>query len=325
VAKSATRRGIVLGGGGILGGAWAVGALHALEEARGFDVREVDAIVGTSAGSVLAALLGAGVSVDQLVAHQRGESIGTGPLAGYLWDYESATGGSRPSMPRLRGPGSVRLMASSLRRGRQLPPTAVLSAFLPVGAGSLERVGHLIDAVTPWGHWSPHAQLWVVAMDYHTGDRIVFGRDDAPAASLSEAVMASCAIPGWFEPIEIGGRTYVDGGAWSATSVDVLAELELDEVYVVAPMVSFETDDPTSLLGRLERRWRGSVTRRCLSEADRLEMGGTAVTILGPGPDDLEAIGGNVMEAQRRLSVLETSVRTTRETLARGGGLASTG
>ncbi len=325
MGASKPRRGVVLGGGGILGGAWAVGALQALQEARGFDVREADAIVGTSAGSVLAALIGAGVSVDQLVAHQRGETITSGPLAGYLWDYESATGGSRPSMPRLRGPGSVRLMASSLRRGLRLPPTAVLSAFLPVGAGSLERVGHLIDAVTPWGHWSPHQRLWVVAMDYHTGDRVVFGRQDAPAVALSDAVMASCAIPGWFEPIEIDGRTYVDGGAWSATSADVLRDLDLDAVYVVAPMVSFETDDPTSLLGRLERRWRGSVTRRCLSEADRLELGGTAVTILGPGPDDLEAIGGNVMEAGRRLRVLETSVRTTRETLAQGGGLAPTG
>jgi len=325
VPGDAVRRGIVLGGGGILGGAWAVGALQALQEARGFDAREVDAIVGTSAGSVLAALLGAGVSVDQLVAHQRGESITGGPLAGYLWDYETATGGPRPSMPRLRGPGSVRLMASSLRRGLRMPPTAVLSAFLPVGAGSLERVGHLIDAVTPWGHWSPHGRLWVVAMDYDTGERVVFGRADAPNASLSEAVMASCAIPGWFEPIEIGGRTYVDGGAWSATSVDVLRGLDLDEVYVVAPMVSFETDEPESLLGRLERRWRGSVTRRCLHEADHLEVGGTTVTILGPGPVDLEAIGGNVMAAGRRLSVLETAVRTTRETLSRGAGLAETG
>lgn len=323
MGDTSVRRGIVLGGGGILGGAWAVGALQALEQVRGFDVRRADAIVGTSAGSVLAALLGAGVSVDELAAHQRGEAISTGPLAGYVWDYETATGGPRPSLPRLRGPGSVRLMASSLRRGLRMPPSAVLSAFLPIGAGSLERVGHLIDAVTPWGQWSPHQQLWVVAMDYHSGERVVFGRGDAPQVGLSEAVMASCAIPGWFEPVDIDGRTYVDGGAWSATSVDVLRGLDLDEVYVIAPMVSFETDEPASVLARLERRWRVNVTRRCLHEADRLEMGGTAVTILGPGPEDLEAIGGNVMAAGRRLGVLETAVRTTRDTLS--GGLAATG
>ena len=326
-ASSPPRRGLVLGGGGVLGAAWAVGALQAIEEVHGIDPREFDVIVGTSAGSVLGALVGAGVSIEALRDHQRGAPITEGPLAGYLWDYETATGGRRPSMPRLRGPGSVRLMASSLRHGLKMPPTAVLSAFMPVGNGSLERVGHLIDAITPFGEWSPHQALWIVAMDYEAGHRVVFGRDDAPPAPLADAVMASCAIPGWFEPVSIDSRTYVDGGAWSATSADVLAGQGLDEVYVVAPMVSFETDEPDSLLSRLERRWRGSVTRRCASEVEELRETGAAVTVLGPGREDLEAMGGNIMDGRRRLEVLETSLRTSRVALERGGSgrLADTG
>lgn len=325
--RPSARRGLVLGGGGVLGGAWAVGALEAIEEVRGIDPRDFDIIVGTSAGSVLGALVAAGVSIEALRDHQRGAPITEGPLAGYLWDYETATGGRRPSMPRLRGPGSVRLMASSLRHGLKMPPTAVLSAFVPVGNGSLERVGHLIDAITPFGEWSPHPSLWVVAMDYEAGHRVVFGRDDAPDASLADAVMASCAIPGWFEPVTIDGRTYVDGGAWSATSADVLAGQGLDEVYVVAPMVSFETDEPDSLLSRLERRWRGSVTRRCEGEVAELRDLGVRVTVLGPGREDLEAMGGNIMDGRRRLDVLETSLRTSRVALERGGSgrLADTG
>ena len=326
-ASSPPRRGLVLGGGGVLGAAWAVGALQAIEEVHGIDPREFDVIVGTSAGSVLGALVGAGVSIEALRDHQRGAPITEGPLAGYLWDYETATGGRRPSMPRLRGPGSVRLMASSLRHGLKMPPTAVLSAFMPVGNGSLERVGHLIDAITPFGEWSPHQALWIVAMDYEAGHRVVFGRADAPPAPLADAVMASCAIPGWFEPVSIDSRTYVDGGAWSATSADVLAGQGLDEVYVVAPMVSFETDEPDSLLSRLERRWRGSVTRRCASEVEELRETGAAVTVLGPGREDLEAMGGNIMDGRRRLEVLETSLRTSRVALERGGSgrLADTG
>ena len=326
-ASSPPRRGLVLGGGGVLGAAWAVGALQAIEEVHGIDPREFDVIVGTSAGSVLSALVGAGVSIEALRDHQRGAPITEGPLAGYLWDYETATGGRRPSMPRLRGPGSVRLMASSLRHGLKMPPTAVLSAFMPVGNGSLERVGHLIDAITPFGEWSPHQALWIVAMDYEAGHRVVFGRADAPPAPLADAVMASCAIPGWFEPVSIDSRTYVDGGAWSATSADVLAGQGLDEVYVVAPMVSFETDEPDSLLSRLERRWRGSVTRRCASEVEELREAGAAVTVLGPGREDLEAMGGNIMDGRRRLEVLETSLRTSRVALERGGSgrLADTG
>ena len=325
--RSTPRRGLVLGGGGVLGGAWAVGALEAIEQVHGIDPRSFDVIVGTSAGSVLSSLLGAGVSIEALRDHQRGQPIGEGPLAGYLWDYETATGGRRPALPRLRGPGSVRLMASSLRHGWKMPPTAVLSAFLPIGNGSLERVGHLIDAVTPYGEWSPHGNLWIVALDYEAGHRVVFGRADAPRVALSDAVMASCAIPGWFEPVSIDGRTYIDGGAWSATSADVLVGHDLDEVFVVAPMVSFETDEPESFLTRLERRWRGSVTRRCESEVEELRADGATVTVLGPGREDLEAMGGNIMDGRRRLEVLETSLRTSRMALERGGSgrLADTG
>jgi NTE family protein len=324
---TSVRRGLVLGGGGVLGSAWAVGALEAIREVHGIDPGDFDVIVGTSAGSVLGALIGAGVSTRSLRDHQRGMQISDGPLAGYLWDYETATGGHRPSLPRLRGPGSVRLIASSLRHGLKMPPTAVLSAFLPVGNGSLDRVGHLIDAVTPYGHWSPHPALWIVALDYDSGRRVAFGRHDAPTVALSEAVMASCAIPGWFEPVAIDGRTYIDGGAWSATSADVLATEGLDEVFVVAPMVSFGRDEPESVWTRLERRWRESVTRRCLSEVEELQAAGAQVTILGPGREDLEVMGGNIMDGRRRLDVLETSLRTSRVALEHGGSgrLADTG
>ena len=327
--KKATtpRRALVLGGGGVLGGAWAVGALSALEETHGFDPRECDVIVGTSAGSVLGALLAAGVSVSELRDHQYGQQLMSGPLAGYSWDYESATGGSRPSMPKLLGPGSLRLIASSVRNIGRYPPTTVLSAFLPVGSGSLERVGHLIDAITPMDAWSPHPDLRIVAVDYHSGERVVFGTHDAPQASLSSAVMASCAIPGWFEPIRIDGRPYIDGGAWSATSVDVLAGSDLDEVYVIAPMMSFDADDPDNFFTRLERQWRQRVTRRCLDEVGLVESEGVRVMVVGPGREDLVAMGGNIMETSRRLAVLETSLRTSRIAWSQGGspGLAHTG
>lgn len=308
---SSPRFGLVLGGGGILGGTWAVGALLALQQARGITFTELDALVGTSAGSVLAALLGAGVTPEQLRQHYNSEKVDSGPLAGYAWDPNRATGGSRPGRPRLLGPGSARLIGTSLLRPGQLPATAVLSGFLPEGTRSLERVGHLIEAVTPMGEWSEHPGVWVVAMDYETGKRVVFGRPGAPVAPLADAVMASCAIPGWFAPVHIGGRTYVDGGAISATSVDVLAHAGLDEVFVVAPMVSFEMDRPRSITARLERRWREQVTSTCRKEAALLRAAGTHVTVLGPGPEDLAAIGANLMDASRRRHVLETSLRTS--------------
>ncbi len=316
----APRRGLVLGGGGVLGAAWMVGALTALEEVHGFDPRGCEVIVGTSAGSVLTALLGCGVSVDQLRRHQRGEPIVDGPLAGYTFDYERATGSPRPGLPRLLGPGSAQLIGSSLRRLRRMPPTAVLAGWLPEGRGSLAEVGGLVEAAMPRASatgdpWAPRPGVWTVAMDYTTGRRVVFGRAGDPSGSLPQAVMASCSIPAWFAPVEIHGRRYVDGGACSATSADVLAGLDLDEVYVLAPMVSYHVDRPGPVVERLERRWRGSVTRRCLYEADKVRRSGTAVTVIGPGPDDLQAMGVNVMNASRRTLVLQTSMATSRAAL----------
>lgn len=309
------RRGLVLGGGGVLGAAWTVGALSALRDVHGVDPRECDVIVGTSAGSVLTALLGAGVSVDEMLEHQRGHPISDGPLAGFSFDYAKATGGSRPKRPKLLGPGSARLIGTSLRRARRMPPTAVLSGFLPTGTGSLARIGHLVDAITPMDEWSPHPNVWIVALDYDDGKRVAFGRPGAPTAPLSNAVMASCAIPAWFRPVRINGRDYVDGGTWSATNADLVAGHGLDELYVLAPMVSFHLDRPQHLLTRLERRWRLQVTKRCLKEADKVRANGAAVTVVGPGPEDLEVMGGNVMDLPRRIQVLETSLRTSVQSL----------
>lgn len=305
------RRGIVLGGGGVLGGTWAIGALMRMEEAFGFRVSEADVIVGTSAGSVLAALLGSGVTVEQLRQHYSAETVTDGPLAGYDFDPVRATGGHRPSMPRLLGPGSPRLIGSTLRRLGSVPATTVLSGFMPEGTRSLERVGHLIDAVTPMGQWSHHPGVWIVAMDYADGKRVVFGRPGSPVVPLSDAVMASCSIPGWFAPVVIKGHTYVDGGAVSATSIDVVAHAGLDEVYVVAPMVSFATDRPTGVTHRLERRWREEVTKAALREAEAVKASGIPVRMVGPGPEDLVAIGANLMDGTRIRFVLETSLRTS--------------
>ncbi|WP_234379488.1 patatin-like phospholipase family protein, partial [Streptomyces caniscabiei] len=60
-------RGLVLGCGGTLGAAWTIAALHALRRATDFDPREADVLVGTSAGAEVAALLGAGVDVEELL------------------------------------------------------------------------------------------------------------------------------------------------------------------------------------------------------------------------------------------------------------------
>ena len=65
------RRALVLGCGGVAGGAWSIAALHNLEQQLDWDARDADILIGTSAGAVLATLLGSGISVDQLLACQQ--------------------------------------------------------------------------------------------------------------------------------------------------------------------------------------------------------------------------------------------------------------
>ncbi|HYT11001.1 MAG TPA: patatin-like phospholipase family protein [Mycobacteriales bacterium] len=323
------RRGLVLGAGGVLGFAWMVGALSALEAEEGFDARDVEVCVGTSAGSILAALLGCGVGVDAVLRHQRGIALPGDPSIG--WDYDRDSGGAVPPRPGF-GLGSPDLLRRVARHPRRVPPLAALSAVLPRGRGTLEPVGRMVDGISRallgggpagvrdiHGPWPVRPRTWIVAMDYDGGRRIPFGRSGAPPARLSEAVTASCAIPGWYAPVVIGGRRYVDGGTCSPTSLDLLAGLGLDEVHVLAPMASFAYDRPRSPVARAERRWRRAVTRRVLAEAAKVRASGTDVTLLGPGPDDLHAMGANLMDHRRRTAVLATSLRTSPEALRRVG------
>jgi NTE family protein len=314
-----TRTGVVLGAGGVLGAAWTIGALAALREQRGWEPRDAEVLVGTSAGSVLASFLGCGIGVDVLLDHQRGIVHPDAPDITY--DPDTDAGGARPPLPR-PGIGSPRGVLSTAMRPWRVTPMGALSSVLPQGRGSLEPVGELVDAVCPRGAWAAHPQTWIVAMDYDSGRRVVFGRDGAPHAGLRDAVRSSCAIPGWYAPVRIGGRRYVDGGACSPTSLDLFAGLGLDEVVVLSPMTSLSYDQPSTVAGRIERRFRRLVTKRLVGEAKKVAATGTRVTLLGPGAEDLTAIGANMMDASRRREVLATSLRTSSAALS---SLATTG
>ncbi len=318
---SGRTRGVVLGAGGVLGAAWTIGALTALQDHHDWDPRNADVLLGTSAGSVLAAFLGCGVGVDVLLDHQRG--IVSAETPDLRYDLDRDPGGSRPPLPR-PGVGSARGMLATALQPWKVTPMGALATVLPKGRGSLAPIGRLVDAVCPPGAWAAHPQTWVVAMDHDSGRRVCFGRDGAPHAGLSDAVMASCAIPGWYTPIAIGGRRYVDGGTCSPTSLDLVSSLGLDEVVVLSPSTSLSYDRPSTVGGRVERRIRRLATRRLLHEAQKVAATGTRVTLLGPGAEDLAGMGANLMDARRRQQVLETSVRTSLASL-RSSSLSATG
>lgn len=303
---SSPRRGLVLGAGGVLGAAWMIGALCALEEETGIDATKVDAILGTSAGSVVAALLAAGVSPNEQRAHQRGEAL-EGPLAEVEFDY--ALGG-RPPAP-WPGVGSARLLAAIVRDRRLLSAPVVLAGLVPRGRGSVQALAQLIEQILP--AWPRRPLLQTVAMDYDAGQRVALGPPDRNGVVLpAQAVAASCAIPGWFAPVEIDGRVYVDGGTTSIASADLIAGHRLDEVYVVAPLAWLASPNSMGPSLWMLQHWRRALTRQLNREVDVLRAEGTRVTIIAPSAEDLVALGTNPMDEHRRLEVLETSLRTSR-------------
>jgi len=178
----------------VLGAAWMVGAVTALEQVHGLDVREFDELVGTSAGSVLASLLAAGVSIADLRTHQLGGRLTTGPLADLEWDHDTATGGERPPTPKVEFAVSG-VLRKGFKHWRQLPPTAKISSFMPIGQGSIDRVGDLVRHVVPRG-WVPRRGLTVVAFDIDSATRTAFGRPDAPPKELPPGMLRACLIGG---------------------------------------------------------------------------------------------------------------------------------
>ena len=313
-ARHRPRRALVLGAGGVLGAAWMTGALSAAQDVLQAPLGDVDLMLGTSAGSVLVAALRCGVSIDEMVAHQRGEPIGA------LAEIGEVNGGPWPRPPRLKF-GSPRLMASALRAPHRIHPTVTASAWLPVGREShagLHSMVHLLHSRAAAGatapHWVKGGQTWVVAVDYDTGERVVFGRPGAPPARLADAVVASCSVPGWYEPVLIDGRRYVDGGVRSATSLGLVARERIDEVCVLAPMASLVADRRYAPHLRIERRVRQLFTFVLLRDVKALRAAGIKVTVLTPGPEDLAVMGVNLMDPRRRQAVLETSLRTSSST-----------
>ena len=314
--------GLVLGAGGVLGGAWLVGALDALAAETGWDPGSADHIVGTSAGSMVGGLLACGIPPWFMLAHSLGEDFGPiRAVQGAEPDEDDRSGGSVYRLHRRTpaiGPGSWKLALGSLARPYRYAPAAVLAGWIPKGLVSTEPLKATMRRACPEG-WAPHPGFWAVACDYATGRRVTFGRGDAPAATLPDGVAASCAIPGFYHPVTVDGREYVDGGLRSSSNLDVLADSGCELVICLNPMSSLHVAQPRTLGERAAMAMRSAAGRRLGSEARRLREQGIEVVLLQPTVHDLDAMGTNLMSSKRRPEVLERGRRSVIEHLRESG------
>jgi NTE family protein len=302
---------VVLGAGGWVGHAFHAGVLGALSEELGWDAGRADLLVGTSAGSLVAALLRAGMPAADLDRRARGEALS--PMGAQV----AARAGLGPPRARASRQRPVGAMASParLRRALQMPWTArpgtVVAAMLPAGRIPTDTIGMPFDALYG-GRW-PSQPMWIVAVDLDTGRRTVFGRLGSPAATPAEAVQASCAIPAYFEPTQIGGARYVDGGVHSTTNADVVAVERPDLVIVSAPMSAARGAARLGLDLPIRQIARLSLAR----EVAALRRLGIDVVTFQPTAPDLEVMNGDALDPAK-LAPVSTRVRaTTRQRLAR--------
>jgi len=312
------RIGLVLGAGGVLGGAWLTGALHAIARETGWDPGSSDYIVGTSAGAMVGALLACGVPPWFMVAHSAGESFsGLRDVNGELASKADRAAGVSYSLhrgvPQL-GPGSWRLGISALARPYKYSPAALLAGWMPLGPVSTEPLKDTVRRACA-DSWAPHPNYWATAVDYQTGRRVAFGSAEAPAVELADAVAASCAVPGFFRAVELDGRRYIDGGVHYVSNLDLLEDEGLDLVLALNPMSSLHAGAPRTLGERLAYAIRQNAGRRLGSEARRLRAAGIEVLLIQPTVHDLDAMGTNLMSRGRRNQVITTAVETVTDHL----------
>jgi NTE family protein len=212
-----TKRALILAGGGIAGIAWETGILRGIADEAPETARalvESDVLVGTSAGSTVAAQISSRASLEELYERQIADaSSEIDPAV----DIDAIT---ELFVTAMSQPGEV------VDKLRSIGTVALNTPTVP------EPVRRqVIEARLPDHTW-PGRDLRITAIDTATGELVVF--TPSSGVELVDAVAASCAVPGTWPPVTIGDRRYMDGGVSSAVHTAVADDCSTAVVLVPA-------------------------------------------------------------------------------------------
>ncbi len=299
------RVGLALAGGGPFGAINEIGALAALEDSiEGLDLAALDCYVGVSAGAFLAAALANAIPVAEI--HRL---------------FIAGEGGESAIAPRLFKRPAWREYLHAALEGR-----------LPTGLfdnGAIHE--HLAQVFTRRGRTNDFRRLgcalYLVATDLDTGESVSFGRPGHDGVPISKAVQASAALPGLFPPVEIEGRSYVDGALKKTLHASEALDDGMDLVLCVNPIVPFDARHAVRPAGLA----RGGL-RVVLSQSfraiihSRMALGiskyrslyrNSDVLLFEPPRGDSEVFFTSVFSYRGRRAVCEHAYENTRRDLLR--------
>jgi NTE family protein len=212
-----TKRGLVLAGGGLAGIAWETGLLCGIADEAPDAARALlaaDVLLGTSAGSAVAAQVGSGTGLDELFARQ---------IAATSAELDPGVG-----VDEITALFVTALTTPNATRKQQLQRIGQIALSTDTVPESVRR--DVIAQRLPSPRW-PARTLRVTAIDVATGELVVIDRESGIA--LVDAVAASCAVPGVWPPVTVGDRRFMDGGVGS--TVNMSAAADCDAVVVLVP------------------------------------------------------------------------------------------
>jgi NTE family protein len=212
-----SKRALVLAGGGLAGIAWETGILRGIEDESAETAHALlasDVMVGTSAGSAVAAQLGSGLSLDELYQRQ---------IAGV--SKEMNAGVAIDDITELFLNAVSDPDATTAQKLQRIGEVA-----RSTDTGSEEVRREVIAQRLPSHEW-PDRDLRISAIDIGTGELVAFNR--ASGVELVDAVAASCAVPGAWPPVTIGEHRFMDGGVGSTMNLKLVGDC--DTVVVLVP------------------------------------------------------------------------------------------
>ncbi|MGI9623249.1 MAG: patatin-like phospholipase family protein, partial [Acidimicrobiales bacterium] len=275
--------------------------LAVLQRHTGWDPRNADLIVGTSAGANIGGLLRGNVPVGQ--ALDRILTVPTNPRSmARLRELSGRDGHETPMVAMRFAPAAPSLAARELIRGFFARPSRIAAGLIPPGRLRTEVIG---DRAAELHHdgW-PDDPLWLPSVRLSDGERVVFGRDRTDVG-VGTATEASSAIPGFFRPVPVDGDRFVDGGIHSATNADLALGHSFDLVVVISPLSVESASSGVRASNGAMRLWCREVLRR---EAKAIREEGTRVLTIEPGLDEIKAMGPTLMDPTRVVNVvLQTS------------------